>query len=74
MTRYYVEYSVPVVAIVEGDGVVRVVVCDEEVQETETPVYGVNGHGDQFTAGSSEATVARDVAERSEWPAWSFGW
>jgi hypothetical protein len=38
MTRFYVEFSVPVIAIVEDGKVVRVAVSDEEIKLTKERV------------------------------------
>lgn len=70
--RVYVDYTVPVHALVDTDTgyVERVSVCDEAIEAT----------GAMFLRYSEEGPLtdeikdkARRIADHEEWPAWDFG-
>lgn len=80
MPKLTIEYTVPVVALVDTDtgAVERVVIFDEDVRLARRSTRG----GDRLVvkdpetrknvAVEDEKAVAA-IAERAEWPAWEFG-
>jgi len=72
-TTVHVIYSVPVVAVVQGATVTRVVVDDEAVG---TPVRVECGVCERAHAapGPPSFAAACTTAEAAGWPGWEFGW
>jgi hypothetical protein len=74
MTRFYVEFSVPVIAIVEDGKVVRVAVSDEEIKLTKERVAAYDSDGVEADCTEAQADEARKIADGDEvWPVWEFG-
>lgn len=71
----HVEYTVPVIAVVDLDEgtVTRVVVSDEEIKGPNEVLEAVGvGAGRDLTG--TEKTRAKQIAESTIWPAWDTGW
>lgn len=72
-TPVHVRYQVPVVAVIEGRRVSRVVVLDEAIGTpvvVECPTCGAT----EPAPGDNGFAPACEVAESATWPGWDHGW
>ena len=72
-TTVHVVYSVPVVAVVQGTTVTRVIVDDEAVGTPVRVECGVCDRAD-VAPGPPGFAEACTVAESASWSGWEFGW
>jgi hypothetical protein len=64
---YWVKYTVPVLALVDGDEVFEVIVDDESMSPPEAVL------DEDFNEVTDPPADVIRVAESTLWPSWSFG-